>query len=491
MVLRAKFEMLGDVLRGTVLSASLFVTGVLLAAERTEHFDREPNWDNHNNRATVPEAREVRQDFGYQAAPGGAVGQVGGFITPAAEPAYYGAKIAPTTFDEPLSASGTFRGGDGAFHVLLGFFNSATLNEWRTPNTIALRLMGRGDVIYAYLEYCSSRWRAGGDSPKSFLMGRRSESGRKEPTGFAIHALHRWSLNYDPHGNAGSGAITATIDDQTSICHLDPEHRQDGARFDRFGLLTVMKSVDSGGEIWLGDIAIHGRAQDLSHDPGWDGFQNRRTYTSSIVRPRFDFGFSSTQYARGERSGELGGLIFRGDCREPNRMAHYADRLESLSLDKPIRAAGKVCLRRGVSDSGVLIGFFNSRESTASSPAQDSGLPRSFLGISTDAPSREGFYFGPTYRVGGDSRAEATASKPPHLYPDGSSRDWSFAYTPASDGGGRIVVTLNRERVELPLPAAHRRQPVSFDRFGILSTWIDGNSQTIFFDDLTYTFRQD
>src|SRR6476646_2068093 len=105
MVLRAKFEMLGDVLRGTVLSASLFVTGVLLAAERTEHFDREPNWDNHNNRATVPEAREVRQDFGYQAAPGGAVGQVGGVITPAAEPAYYGAKIAPTTFAEPLSAA--------------------------------------------------------------------------------------------------------------------------------------------------------------------------------------------------------------------------------------------------------------------------------------------------------------------------------------------------------------------------------------------------
>ena len=29
-----------------------------------------------------------------------------------------------------------------------------------------------------------------------------------------------------------------------------------------------------------------------------------------------------------------------------------------------------------------------------------------------------------------------------------------------------------------------------FDRFGIITTWIDGNSQDIYFDDLSYTWKQ-
>ena len=41
------------------------------------------------------------------------------------------------------------------------------------------------------------------------------------------------------------------------------------------------------------------------------------------------------------------------------------------------------------------------------------------------------------------------------------------------------------------MPAGHRMPEAHFDRFGIITTWVDGNSQTIYFDDLTYTFRQD
>lgn len=44
------------------------------------------------------------------------------------------------------------------------FFNSETVNEWRTPNTIAMRLNGRGENFFAYVEYCTSKWRAGGDT---------------------------------------------------------------------------------------------------------------------------------------------------------------------------------------------------------------------------------------------------------------------------------------------------------------------------------------
>src|SRR5205823_4082424 len=108
--------------------------------------------------------------------------------------------------------------------------------------------------------------------------------------GFAARgAVHTWTLTYDPEGNGGQGVITATIDDETSICHLDPGHKADGVTFDRFGLVTVMKSADTPGELWLDDVSVDGRLEDFRADPNWVGFGNRRTYESTNVRPRFDF----------------------------------------------------------------------------------------------------------------------------------------------------------------------------------------------------------
>ncbi|MBI2823745.1 MAG: hypothetical protein HYX69_03525 [Planctomycetia bacterium] len=465
------------------------------AAERTEHFDKDPGWEGHNHRATSPAPRLVRQDFGYSRTThaGGAEGEIGGLITPAAEPAYYAAKIPAATFDQPLSASGTLACNDRPFHVLVGFFNADTLNEWRTPNSIALRLAGRGEVVYAYVEYATARWRAGGDSPQAFPTVANPKSRRLELKGFATKgAVHRWSLRYDPRANEGHGAITATIDGDRAVCDLAAEHRQDGAQFNRFGLLNVMKSADTGGEIWLDDVSVNGQNYDFSEDPRWDERNNRRSYDSALVRPRFDFGFSATQLAGGEGRGELGGLIFRGDCRYADRMAWYADRLSELTLEKPLVASGKVCLRRAVTDSGVLLGFFNSRESTDINPSQEFGLPRSFFGISTDAPSREGFYFAPVYRLRGDGRSEHAAAGLPHILPDRKTHDWTFAYAPGTgDRDGRMTVTLDRESVTIPVPKTHKTDGTRFDRFGIITTWIDGNSQTIYFDDATYTFRQD
>src|SRR5437764_1191894 len=127
----------------------------------------------------------------------GAPGEVGGFISPAAEPAFYARKLRPTTFEDALTASGTLACTGRSFHVLVGFFNAGTLNEWRTPNTIALRLSGRGDVFYAWVEYANARWRAGGDEPRGFPTSRNPKTGRAELVGFAAKgAVHRWSLRY-------------------------------------------------------------------------------------------------------------------------------------------------------------------------------------------------------------------------------------------------------------------------------------------------------
>src|SRR5262245_57308089 len=209
----------------------------LPAEERTQRFDRDPGWDGQNNRVTKIKPVEVKQDFGYRKP-----GEIGGLLTSAAEPAYYAKKIAPATFDDTLSASGTVACSGRRSHFLIAFFNAGTLNEWRTPNTIGLRLSCRGDVIIVWLEYCTSKWRAGGDSPKSFPMERDPMTKRMRLVGFpAKGKTYRWSLRYDPKGNRGNGVVTATFGDAKAECWLGDGHKLDGATFNRFGLLNVMK----------------------------------------------------------------------------------------------------------------------------------------------------------------------------------------------------------------------------------------------------------
>src|SRR5262245_22085654 len=172
--------------RCSLVIISIVATWRVSAQQRTERFDVDPNWDGRNNRIRDPEPRTVEQNFGYSRTDHatGKPGEVGGLITPSAEPAYYAKKIEPKSFDDPLKASGTISCTGRPFAVLVGFFNAGTLNEWRTPNTIALRLSGRGDVFYAWLEYATSRWRAGGDEPRGFPTALDNETGRQQLKGF-------------------------------------------------------------------------------------------------------------------------------------------------------------------------------------------------------------------------------------------------------------------------------------------------------------------
>src|SRR4029077_13745098 len=148
---------------------------------------------------------------------GEADGEIGGWLTPAAEPAYYAKRISPATLGERLTASGKLACTGQQFHVLVGFFNSETINEWRTPNSIVLRLYGRGDIFYAYVEYATGAWRAGGDNPGGFATITDARTGKKQLRGFASRgAIHTWSMVYDPKANGGLGAINVTIDDETA-----------------------------------------------------------------------------------------------------------------------------------------------------------------------------------------------------------------------------------------------------------------------------------
>lgn len=474
------------------LVMTLMLAAFAGAEERTEHFDIDPNWDGANHRSVVTQPQEIVQDFGHsptQHAGGTAAGELGGWATPDAQAAYYALPIEEATFDDRLTLSGRLNCTGRQFHVLIGFFNSESINEWRTPNSIFLRLYGRGDVFYAYVEYCTSTWRAGADSPGGFETVTEVDTGREQLYGFASNQVHDFSLVYDPAGNNGSGSITVTIDKDEAICHLDVGHKADGATFDRCGLLSIPKSYDSGGDVWLDDLAVNGQLESFDSDPGWAAVGNRATYMSDAVRPRFDFGFSETNYSGGLASGELGGVVFRGDCRDPDKLAHYGDELESLTTEQPLRASGTVSLHRGVSDSTTILGFYHSEDSTAVSDSQASGLPMNFLGIAIEGPSREGFLFYPTYRFAegyGYNYGEGIA----HILPDGSTHAWTFEYQPGVDGeNGEITITFDGQKARLEVPSEHVATPGRFDRFGLVTTWIDGNAQTIYFDDLTYTWR--
>lgn len=453
---------------------------------RTERFDTDPAWDGRNNRATDPAPRPVTQNFGwsrFSSNAGGPAGEIGGYITPAGETAFYAKAIGPLSFETPLSASGVLNVPQGGGHVLIGFFNSATANEWRTANTIAIRIYGRGSYFLAYLDYGTSLWRAGGGS-----FGGEAQI----PTGTVDYPF---TLNYDPNGADGRGHVTATIGDYSADMTLDAGHKADGATFNRFGILNVMKSADDPGLLWLDNIVINGESHNFDTDPLWDQRNNRRSYTTTNVRPRFDFGYSAGNLAGGQGAGEIGGHTFRGDSRvEFNgaRMAYYGGRLEeTLTLNQPLHAEGKVAFHRGVSDSTTLIGFFHSEGSMRSNDSQNSATPENFVGAVIEGPSSEGFYFYPTYGLDQEGvRADGGrgSPRPPYIYPNGQSRQWTLDYDPNGNGGtGSITVSLDGQAVTLNLDAGHKQIGASFNRFGIVTTHIDGSGQTVYFDDIAYS----
>jgi hypothetical protein len=173
-------------------------------------------------------------------------------------------------------------------------------------------------------------------------------------------------------------------------------------------------------------------------------------------------------------------------------MAYYGDPLnETLTLDQPLHAEGKIAFHRGVSDSTTLIGFSHSADSVRSNNSQNSATPENFVGAAIEGPSAEGFYLYPTYGLDQEGvRADGGRGTPtpPFIYPNGDSRQWTLDYDPAANGGrGSITVSLDGQAVTLNLDAGHKQIGGHFDRFGIITTHIDGSGQTVYFDDLTYT----
>jgi len=99
------------------------------------------------------------------------------------------------------------------------------------------------------------------------------------------------------------------------------------------------------------------------------------------------------------------------------------------------------------------------------------------------------FLFAPVYRTRGRNHGHA-ARAAPHIYPDSAIHDWTLEYDPLA-AGGKGQITLDKRSVSQNLANGHKTAGARLNRFGLITTWVDGNSQTIYFDDLTYTCKQE
>jgi len=248
------------------------------------------------------------------------------------------------------------------------------------------------------------------------------------------------------------------------------------AHVNRVGMLNVMKALSKGGEIWLDDVMVDGRMNEFARDR-----VGRRGTTGNVesanVRPRFDFGLARRGMRR-PSGGELGGLVFPRRLSLRDRLAAYGDRLALLTLDKPLKASGKVSLHRAVSDTTILLRFLSFERQSRVNPSQASGIPRSFLGSPWRGRAATASSSTPCTCAWRRGRPCGGADRP-RIHPDRRTHDWTLTYDPRGrngpwahrrDAGRQVVRARSRRR--------HRgnRCGASTDS-ALVTTWIDGNGQ--------------
>ena len=467
---------------------------------KTERFDRDPGWEGYNNRIVPKNALMVKQDFGYSAThfAGAAAGEIGGRIQRSTTPASYAAKIAPKTLDDNLSASGSFAitASEGSAGVFFGLFNSQQPGGSGRPiGSLGLDFDFESSGGRLAVRLITGGNKSCGTFITPYLPGKFRPTPIKND-GTRYH----WTLDYDPQSAGGAGRFTFTMRSETHTrqdygalpddsgqeaqarfpntttftVDLTPGFRKEGATFDRFGVLNMMKSGGTA-TMFFDDVRCDGEAQDFSADPGWLGAGNRVTFEDRKVVGAHDFGFSEKTNHAGGAPGEVGGGLWRG-----GDFGYYADRVGPLDLEQRLEARGKVMLVTAGPDSDMHLGWF-SAVGKDKSPV-DAG---NFVGIHVGGPTRIGHYFLPRLTT-----AKGTIGKVdqgPVLTP-GKVFEWSLVYDPAaSDGEGELRATLGAESVTLALKPGQKAEGARLDHFGLLTSTDGGQMVKIYLDDLQYS----
>jgi hypothetical protein len=469
-------------------------------ATKFESFDHDPGWEGHNNHIVPTKTLIVHQDFGYSATnhAGQAKGELGGVIQRSTTLASYAARIPAKTLDDRLTAAGSFaitasHPGAGVF---FGFFNSDQPGGSGRPiGSLGLNLDFEGNGARLAVRLITGGNKSCGTFITPYLPG------KFRPTPLKTDGTrYRWTLDYDPQGAGGNGRFTFTLasdshrtqdygplpaasekeaqarfPNTTSFTvDLPAGYQQEGATFDRFGMLDMMKSGGAA-TIYFDDLKYNGQAQDFVKDPDWVGVGNRVTFEDREQVGAHDFGYSPQTNHAGGSPGEVGGGLWRS-----GKFGYYADRVGPLDLEQHLEARGKVKLVTAGPDSDMQLGWFNSSASDEQ-PAEE----RNFVGIHVGGPTRVGHYFLPVVAT-----ADGTTNKVekgPVLVP-GKVLDWSLVYDPdANDGQGEVRVTLGKESVTLALKPGRKARGAKLDRFGLFTSTTGGQMVKIYLDDLTYT----
>jgi hypothetical protein len=201
---------------------------------RSEDFSKDPDWEGVGNLATY-QAEEVvgAHDYGYSAASrfaGGGTGEIGGIVWRTEKNfGYYADRVGPLTLNDRLEARGkvilTVGGPDSAAY--LGWFSSEAkeLPASDAGNFVGIRIEGPTRVGHYFLP--------------GYTTAKASRSGPSSGPVLTPFKTHEWTLLYDPAADNGRGAMQVTLDGETVTHPLKPGHKQEGARFDRFGILSA------------------------------------------------------------------------------------------------------------------------------------------------------------------------------------------------------------------------------------------------------------
>lgn len=471
---------------------------------KTEHFDRDPGWEEHHNRIVPKKVLMVKQDFGYSAThfAGQAAGEVGGIVQRSTTPAMYAAPLAPAkSLRDRLTASGTFaitRATPGA-GVFFGFFHSQQPGGSGRPiGSLGLDFDFEGTGGRLAVRLITDGNKSCGTFITPYLPGKFRPTPLK-----ADGTRYHWTLDYDPQAAAGNGRFTFTLRSDTHTAQdygplpdasereaqarfpntttftvdLTPGHQAEGATFDRFGMMNLMKAGGAA-TLFFDDVKFNGATQDFTRDPGWIAVGNRTTFEDREQVGAHDFGFSATTSHAGGAPGEVGGGLWRsGD------FGYYADRVGPLNLEQRLEARGRVKLITAGPDSDMRLGWFSS-----GAKEKQSGEAENFVGITVGGPTRIGHYFIPAIATSKGTRGKVEQGP---VLAVGKVLDWSLLYDPAANGGlGEMRVTLGADSATLALKPGQKAEGATLDRFGLFTSTAGGQMVKIYLDDLAYTAGQ-
>ena len=477
--------------------------------QQFESFDTDPGWDGHNNRLTALNQTIVRQRFGWRPSnlAGGEAGEIGGVVWRSARQASYSMPIGPLTLDDPLEFSGKFSLSQvtavNQWHtgsvIYIGFFNS-DYQGWRPINHVGFRFMGQRDYEFetyegipvgAHVEvtYGVKNTAAGGaamtksgeGTPGVMREWKQSSILRIVPDG----KPHTWKMTYDPDGNNGYGMIEFTVDDgEPRPIPIRKDHRESGATFDRFGIFNEkLPGYQMTG--FFDDITVNGANFDFTENPKWIGIGNQDEFVDPDQYGANRFGYSQTQYAGGEKPGELGGRIWEVYPTQEWIQGHYGADVGQLSLDDKLVARGKLAIPEFGTDSGFHFGWFNAADQSHSIDRKTG--PRNFVGVLLNTMSDFGRFISPMYGTSG--KLGGMGGVQIRFMPDGRIYDWELIYDPqANEGNGAMTFQLGDQVQTLNLAEGAREDGASLNRFGVFNLQ-DNNGKycDAYLDDLEFT----